>query len=314
MVLDVLILSAALALLAVAGDWFIVHVTTLSVAFRMRPLIAATLVGGLGTSIPELIVVPLAVRRGETSLAMGTVTGSIVANIALGLGLAALVRPLRVRSGTIRREVPMSVVAVVLFAFATAGGVSRIESLALLVCGVVACETLRRYAREGRPGDALGDEVIELAGAEPRNRVGVAVEVLVALALMLLSAEVLVRAATSLAGRLGWGESLMGLTVVAVGTSAPLIVSGIQAARRGEDDIVIGNVLGGDMFIALFGGALIGLSHAGDPVRIAAAPVIVAVVLATLAWAFMARGGRVTRLEAIALIIGFAGFLPLTGR
>src|SRR5207247_3241381 len=122
---DRLILVGALVLLAFAGDRFIIQMTTLSVAFRVRPVIAGTLVGGFGTSIPELIVVPLAVRRGESQLAIGTVVGSIVANIALGLALGALVRPLRVHSRTIRREVPISVAAVALFAIATVGGGGR---------------------------------------------------------------------------------------------------------------------------------------------------------------------------------------------
>jgi cation:H+ antiporter len=303
----------ALVLLAIAGDRFITRMTTLSVAFRVRPVIVGTLVGGLGTSIPELMVVPLAVRRGESSLAIGTVVGSVVANIALGLALAALVRPLRVHSETIRREVPISVAAVALFALATVGGVGRLEGCALVAAGVAACWILRRNARGAGPEDTLNAEVIEFAGDRPEPK-RIALSVLGALALMVLAAEALVRSATSIADRLGWSEGVVGLTLVAVGTSAPLIASGIQAARRGEEDIVIGNVLGGNMFIALIGGGMVGLSQVGDPARVAGAPVFVAVLLATLAWLFMARGGRLTRPEAVILILIFLGFLPYAGR
>lgn len=311
---DALVLIGSLLLLAVAGDRFIVHVTGLSVTLRIRPMIAGILVGGLGTSIPELIVVPLAVGRGEVPLAIGTVVGSIIANIALGLGLAALARPLRVRSGTVRREVPVSVVAVVLFGLATLGGVSRVEGFGLLATGVVALWLLLRFAREAKVEDSLQSEVIELVGHGARRAPMVGFRVLVALGLMLVAAEGLVRSATTIAGRLGWQEGLLGLTVVAVGTSAPLIASGIQAARRAEADIVIGNVLGGNIFIALFGGALIGVLETGAPVHIAGAPVVASVSLAALAWGLMARGGRVTRTEAAFLVAIFGAFLPLAQR
>ena len=313
MTVEVLLLLGSLIVLAVAGDRFVIAITALSIAIRLRPVIVGALIGGLGTSIPELIVVPLAMGRGQPTLALGTVAGSIVANIALGLGLAALVRPLRVDSTTVRREAPISTAAVVLFAITIVGGVSRFEgSLLAFAAGLSVAASLRN-AREAPPGDSLDAEVIAFA-EDPRPRPSRhGIRALVALGFMLAASEGVVRTATSIAVRIGWGEGLVGLTVVAVGTSAPLIASGIQAARRGEDDVVVGNVLGGNLFIALGGGALIGLIPHDPPGGIGAFAVIEMVLAALVGWAFMARLGRVTRLEAVALLVLYAAALPSLG-
>jgi len=142
----------------------------------------------------------------------------------------------------------------------------------------------------------------------------VAVSAIIALVVMLLAADVLVRSATNIASDLGWSTGLIGLTIVAIGTSGPLIAAGIQAARRGEEDIVVGNVLGGNLFIALIGGALMGLLARGDPTGLGDVSVVAMVLLAILSWAFMARGGRTTRPEAVIMILAYLALLPLIAR
>ena len=306
----VLLFVGSLLLLAVAGDRFILAVTALSVALRVRPVIVGVLVGGLGTSIPELIVVPLAVGRGEPTLAMGTVIGSIIANVALGLALAALVHPLRVDSTTVRRETPISVAAVLLLAVVAVGGVSRLDGVALLVGAGVALWGTLRNARRAMPSDVLEEEVIGFV-EDPSPRVSRhGVRAMLALGGMLVASEGVVRSASRIAEGLGWGEGLVGLTVVALGTSAPLIASGIQAARRREDDVVVGNVLGGNLFIALLGGALVGLLQHGGPVSITPLSIVAMVVVCLLSWFFMARRGAVTRIEAVILIALYVGVVP----
>ena len=130
------------------------------------------------------------------------------------------------------------------------------------------------------------------------------------MAVMVGAAELLVTTAGSLAQRLGLAEGFIGLTVVAVGTSAPLIAAAVQAARRGEHDLVVGNVLGSNLFISLAGGAIVGLLPGGRVPGIGVSPLVVMAAVMLAAWAFMARGRRITRPEAVLLMLGYLGTIP----
>jgi cation:H+ antiporter len=131
---------------------------------------------------------------------------------------------------------------------------------------------------------------------------------------MLGGAELLVRSATAIAERVGLAEGFVGLTIVAIGTSAPLIASGIAAARRGDHDLVVGNVLGGNLFIGLLGavvvGSLGGASGSGFP----AISLFVMIAVSAASWGFMARGNAVKRWEAMLLLLVYLGMLPFLSR
>ncbi len=218
-----------LVLLALAGDQFIVGVSRVASALRIRPIVIGAVVGGLGTSFPELAVSGLASVRGQPALAIGNLVGSIIANVSLALAVAALVTPLRVDSRSVRREAPLSVAAVLLFALLLPGGLGFAKGLVLIVALAAALGALLLNARVASRRDALGLEVrefFELKGRRPTLRE--LARATLALALMLAGAELLIRSASGLASRLGLVQGFVGLTIVAVGTSAP----GRHRARR----------------------------------------------------------------------------------
>lgn len=312
MALEVIGVVVSLAALMAGGDQFVIGAARVAAGLRVRPTIVGALIGGLGASLPELIVSGVASVRGTPEIAVGNLVGSNIANISLALGIAALVAPVRVDSRTVRREAPLSVAAVVLFAVLLPDGLSRWEGAVLLVALVLATGALLVNARMSGRRDELGLEVTEFFAvkARPRRRPEV-LRTLVGLALMLGGSEILVRSASGLAGRLGVGEEFIGLTVVAVGTSAPLVAIAIQAARRRDHDLVVGNVLGSNLFISLAGGAIVGFLHRGPAPRLSAGPVWLMAAVAVASWGFMARRSVLTRWEAGVLILAFGATLLL---
>ena len=249
---DVTLLVVSLAGLTIAGDQFVVGVARLASVLRIRPTIVGAVVGGIGTSLPELLVSGVATARGELQLAVGNLVGSIIANISLGLGIAAMVAPIRVDSIAIRREAPISVGSVLLFGLLTRSTRSANTGVVFSLALVAALVLLLLNARILPVRDELAVEVVDFFGEPRRHRTGREVaRTLLSMAGMLAAAEVLVRSGADLASRLGVGQGLVGLTLVAIGTSAPLIASNVQAARRGDHDLVVGNTVGGNLFIAL---------------------------------------------------------------
>ena len=266
--LDLVGLFGSLVVLAISGDQFVIALARISASLRVRPTVAAALVGGLGTSLAELIVAGVAAAKSPT-LAMGSLVGSIVANVCLALAIAALIIPLKVDSATVRREAPISVASVVLFAVLALGGVTMVKGLVMLVAlGAAVAALLLGQRRETE--DPLGSEMAEFASTTTRHSPVESIRAIAMLVFMLGGAEIMVTSSLGVAKHLGFSDGLAGLTLVGIGTSAPLIAASIQAARKGEHDLVVGNVLGGNLFIALGGGAVVGLLasvksvHIGD--------------------------------------------------
>jgi len=312
---DVALLVVSLAGLTIAGDQFVVGVARLASVLRIRPTIVGAVVGGIGTSLPELLVSGVATARGELQLAVGNLVGSIIANISLGLGIAAMVAPIRVDSIAIRREAPISVGSVLLFGLLTMRTPSANTGVVFSLALVAALVLLLLNARIVPGRDELAVEVVDFFGEPRRHRTGREVaRTLLSMTGMLLAAEVLVRSGADLAGRLGVGQGQVGLTLVAIGTSAPLIASNVQAARRGDHDLVVGNTVGGNLFIALGGGLVVGFLSEGSGPGIGVAPLWLMAALAVGSWGFMARGSRVSRWEAMVLLVTYAAALPLVAR
>ena len=312
MVANVLELMVSLVVLLVGGDQFVIGIARLAASFRVRPVVVGVIIGGIGTSLPELIVAFVASTRGDVPLAMGNLVGSVIANLALALAIAALVAPVKVDSRTIRREAPLSVACVLLFGVLAMDGLSRAEGIVLAVVLVAALALLLANVRVGKGRDELAAEVVDFFDARrphpTRNEV---FRALVGTAGMVGGAELLVRSASSLAARWGLAEGFVGLTIVAVGTSAPLIASSVQAARRGDHDLVAGNVLGGNLFIALAGGVIVAFVAATPAGRMGAASLWLMGGVTVVAWAFMARRSVITRWEAAILLLAYGAMLPL---
>ncbi len=311
--LDVVGLTGSLVLLAVSGDQFVIALARISGSLRVRPTVAAALVGGFGTSIAELIVAGVAASK-SPSLAGGSLVGSIVANVCLALAVAVLISPIKVDSATVRREAPLSVASVALFGVLALGGITVVKSALMLVVLVLGVLALLLLARVNGSGDALGSDLAEFASRHSRRPPVETVRAVSMLAVMLGGAELMVTSAVGLAQHLGISEGFAGVTLVGIGTSAPLIAASVQAARRGEHDLVVGNVLGGNLFIAVGGGAVVGLVSGATEVHVSdvALALMVGVVLSS--WLAMARGSTLVRIEAIVLIAAYGGTLPFVNR
>jgi cation:H+ antiporter len=311
---DITLIAVSFVVLAASGDQFVIGVGRLSAAIHVRPTVVGAVIGGLGASFPDLLVAGVASARGTPQLAVGTLVGSNIANVCLALGLAALVAPIRVDSRTLRREMPVNVGGVLVFSVLLIGGLRRLEGVGLLMALLLAVGILVTSAGRSPKGDELEAEVKRFFPAPGRRPTRELAQTVLALVFMVGAAEVLVRSSTTLAARFAIAESLVGLTVVALGTSAPLIAIAIQAARRGNHDLVVGNVLGSNLFIALAGGAVVALVHPGGAASVGQVPVWVMAGTAVASWALMARGNLITRWEASMLIAAYGIALPFVAR
>ncbi len=293
-----------LAVLARSADAFVDGAVGLSRRYGVSPVLVGAVVIGLGTSVPELLVSVIAAAGGDAQLGVGNVVGSNVANLSLVLGTAALLVPIAVSSSILRREAPVSFLAVAAFAVALQGGLTRLESIGLLIgLFVVVVAAVRTSSRSTNV--ELAEEIEEAEVRVPTSRVGTVT--LAGLLGTALGAQLLVTGATGLAGEIGLSDGLVGVTMVAIGTSLPELVTAIQAARKGEDELIVGNVLGSNVVNSLLVGGTIGLISPGPlaDTRLVTFGAATMVVVAAVAWSTMARGSRIVRWEAIVLLAGY---------
>jgi len=306
----IIAIVGGIAALAWAADQFVLGASNVTLIRRVPPLVVGVVIIGFGTSAPELVVSALAAGGGEADVAIGNVVGSNIANLSLLLGLGAVFVPLAVVSQTVRREAPLVVAAVAAFAVAVqGGGIDRVEGALLLVGMALALALVTRRS----PGDPLAAEVVEFV--EPsHHRLGrEIVRTLIGLAGTVGAAQLLLWGALDIARRADLSEGFVGVTLVAVGTSLPELVTVIQSARRRETDLIVGNLLGSNLFNSLAVGGAIGIigAPAVDETKLTTIAVSAAVAIALLAWAAMRTGYTVGRREGAALVGAYLVLLPL---
>jgi len=300
-----LMLVAGFALLVVGGDVLVRGAVTLAARLGVSPLLVGLTVVGFGTSTPELVTSIDAALSGAPGIAVGNVVGSNIANILLILGLAALIAPVAVEGRAFRRDgsalllASLAATAVVL-----SGSLSRPAGL-ILMAGLVGYVALA-YRLEKRPDDAP-DRVRRPAA---RGLIGPALLALVGIAVTVAGARLLVSAATTLAENWGVSDTLIGLTIVAVGTSLPELVTALVAAVRRQGDIAFGNVVGSNIYNILGILGATALVHPIDvPAQIAAFD-IWAMLAATVALIAAAYSGlRVRRIEGGAMLAAYAAYI-----
>ncbi|HVM15790.1 MAG TPA: calcium/sodium antiporter [Egibacteraceae bacterium] len=306
--LDALLLVGGLALLTVAADRFVLGAARLSAALRVSPVIVGAIVIGFGTSAPEFLVTILATVQGSQDLAFGNIVGSNTANVLLVLGAAGLMHPLAIGQATLRRELPLMLGAVVLLAAVSIdGSVGPLDAVVLLVAAAAAIAFVVVVGlRDREAAEALAAEAAEYAGEGAPGVLRPALLALAGLVGTLVGAQLLVTGATGLARTLGVSEAVIGLTIVAVGTSLPELVTAVAAARRNETGLVVGNILGSNLFnslpVAGVAGAL-ATTQLGTTFRLSLAIMVGACALAAL---FLRSGRRLGRAEAWTLLVAFA--------
>ena len=304
-----LLCGVGLVVLTVAADQLVQGASRLAGRLRVRPVVIGVVVIGLGTSAPEFLVSGTAAARGDRDLAIGNLVGSNILNVTLVLGLAALVAKVVVTSSVIRREVPLAVGAVAVFAVVARLGLNAVSGAALALLLVLALVLLLRWSA-GAPADPVADDAQAATGAGHRLPVE-ALRAVLGLAGVLVGAQLLVASSAAIAQDLGVPDFVIGFTLIALGTSLPELVTTIQGQRRGETDLVVGNLFGSNLFNSLGGGAVIGFADGGRSARAGSVEVIVMLAAGLLAWGLLGRGRRLDRYEGIALLVAYAVTLPL---
>ncbi len=318
MILDGLLVFVGLAILTLGAEALVRGASGIAVLARVSPGVVALTIVAAGTSMPELVVSLLSALRGSPGLALGNVVGSNVFNIGAVVGLAALVRPLRIEGSSVRLEWPvMMLSACQLHLLCRDGLVDRLEGGFLL--GALVVFTVYVTAVVRPVAASSGEEATEqdLATAS-LGRVGGAAAALnvaaVVLGAGLLAAgsTALVRGAVGIAEGLGVSDTTIGLTIVAAGTSTPELVTSLVAVRRGQDDVAVGNAIGSNIFNAL---GIVGATSLVRPLTVP--PRIVErddwwMLAATLMLLPLMRSQMtVSRREGALLLAGFCAYLAL---
>ena len=306
MVLALVLLIAGIVILTIAADHFVEGAVDVADVFNVSPVVVGALVIGFGTSLPEMLVSGVAAIQGDADLGVGNVVGSNVANLTLVLGLAALIAVISIDKITSRRELPLCIASVVLFAVLVQGGFRIWEGVVLLVSLVLTLSWLLSHAHDhdedSPPEDHEGSPVAS------------GIRTVLGLIGTVGGAWMLVEGGTTLADEVGLTGGFVGLTLVAIGTSLPEMVTAVVAARKGETDLIIGNLLGSNIFNSLAVGSVLGLLGPGpleDP-SLAGLATIIMVVVVLLAAAFLFTGGRVVRWQAVVLLLVYLGSMPFT--
>jgi cation:H+ antiporter len=306
-------LVAGLVLLVWSADHFVEGSATAARHFGVPPLLIGMVIVGFGTSAPEMVVSALASLGGNAGIALGNAYGSNICNIALILGVSALINPIMVHSTVLRKELPILTLVTLLTVVLLADlDLSRFDAaVLLLVFGGLMAWTIYQGTR--RKTDTLATEVeSETAGHQmPIKRA--AFWIAAGLLTLIASSRLLVWGAVEIARIVGVGDMIIGLTVVAVGTSLPELASSVIAARRGEHDIALGNVLGSNLFNTL---AVVGIAGSIHPVAVAPETLsrdmvvmgALTVSLFLIGFGFRGRQGRINRFEGAALLLVYAGY------
>ena len=312
MLQQVLMFAAGLAVLVVGADVLVRGASRLAVSFGVSPLVVGLTVVAFGTSAPEMAVSVGSALAGSPDLAIGNVVGSNIANVLLILGISALITPLLVDEQIIRQEIPIMIGAsALLVVMALDGNIGLLESIALF--GLVIAYTVFLVVQSRRASKAVQDEFeTEIPTSTWDRHWAVQVGLIVGgLAMLVVGADWLVDSAVAFARAFGVSDLVIGLTVVAVGTSMPEIATSIVAAIRGQRDIAVGNVVGSNVFnlLAVLGAAGIA-SGAGLPVSEAARNfdlwVMLAVAFACLP--IMITGREIARWEGGVFLAYYAAY------
>jgi cation:H+ antiporter len=311
--IELALIIAGIVVLLIAGDLLVRGAVGLATAFKIPTLLVSLTIVAFGTSAPELVVSVSAVMANKAGIALGNIIGSNVANIFLVLGLPALVYPISAHVDGLRRHAAAMIVATAAFAaIAYLNGAIDTKTGALLFAGIVLYVAyLWVRASRGHAHDPLIDEVAEFTAAA-RSGGKSAIYIVAGLVGLPLGAHLLVTNAAALAADLGVRDEIIGLTIIAIGTSLPELATVVAAAVHRKADVALGNVIGSNIFnIFAVGGAagLVGTAPFSRASLDLDIPVMIAAAVVAALFVFLRRDiGRVTGLFMCA---AYAGFLAL---
>ncbi|ROQ25849.1 calcium/sodium antiporter [Gallaecimonas pentaromativorans] len=312
MLLAILAILGGLALLVWSADRFVDGAAATARHAGMPPLLIGMVVIGFGTSAPEMVVSALAALDGNPDLALGNAYGSNITNIALILGLVAMLSPIAVQSQVIKKELPLlGAITLLSGALLMDGELDRLDAGILLgVFALLMGWSIVQGLRQR--GDAIGQEVDLDLDSQPMALKPALIWLAIGLVLLVISSRILVWGAVTIAHHLGVSDLVIGLTIVAIGTSLPELASSIAAVRKNEHDLALGNVIGSNLFNTL---AVVGIAAAIKPMSVEALVLhrdwlvmaVLTVLLFIMGYGFK-RQGRINRYEGLILLLIYIGY------
>lgn len=315
MILAIVAVIVGLAVLVWSADKFVDGAVGVAEFCGMSTLLIGMVIVGFGTSAPELTVSVISAAQGNPELALGNAYGSNIANIALILGATALISPILMQRSVLRGDLPILIaVSILSIVLVWDGSVVRWNGVLLLV--VFALVMVYSIWRELRKAHAEATESVEEESAEKASLGKSIMWLVLGLALLVASSRALVWGAVEIARTLGVSDLLIGLTIVAIGTSLPELASSIAAARKGENDLALGNIIGSNLFNTL---AVVGLAAIVSPmdaiekaVTYRDMPLMIALTVALIVLGFRRKGdGRLNRIAGAILLAVYIGYLAL---
>jgi cation:H+ antiporter len=312
MLLNVVALLVGLVVLVIAADKFVIGTVSIARRFGISPLLIGLTIVGLGTSAPEIIVSAISSWQGNTGLAVGNALGSNIANIGLILGCTAVISPLAFKSDLLKRELPILMVVSLICYFLAFDGLTQIDGIVMLVMLAAFLGWLIHSARLDQKKNVLKDPLAtEMVNEMPEDVSEKKAWLFFAVGLigLLASSRLLVWAAVNIAESFGVSDLVIGLTIVALGTSLPELAASISSVLKNEDELAVGNVIGSNMYNLLAVYSLPGLIAPGpvaESVIYRDFPVLLGFtgILFILGYG-LKKSGHINRLEGICLILGY---------
>lgn len=302
--LQVLLLFVGFAMLVKGADWFVDGSSSIAAKFKIPQLVIGLTIVAMGTSAPEAAVSITAAMKGSADITIGNIVGSNILNVLIILGLSALITPLAVAKSTIKVDIPfMIAITLLLLGLGYNGTMGLVEGIVFLVVFVAYLLFLFISARKNKEND--GDEIKELS--LPKSIAWT----IVGLVLIVWGSDTTVDAATKIAKILGLSERFIGLTIVALGTSLPELFTSVLAAKKGNADIAIGNIVGSNIFNILF---VVGLSAVIIPVPFAAGfrfDAIIATAAGVLLLLCSIKGRQLKRWGGALLLASYAAYFTV---
>lgn len=308
MLLNIVWIVLGFALLIKGGDFLVDGAVAIAKRAKLSPMVIGLTIVGFGTSAPELLVSVQAALAGSSGIAIGNVVGSNIANIALILGAAALIKECAASKQTLKIDMSFMFFAAAMFVcVAMSGTISRIAGIIGFLLLVIFIYWQIRHSREEAQQESDEDK------KEPMALWKALIMVAVSFAALVFGADKLIEGATFFAKEFGVSERIIGLTIIAVGTSLPELFASIAAARKGETDMAIGNVVGSVTFNIL---SVVGLSAAICPIENSNVGFLTDYVwmvgLAGLLWFFLFTNRKLERWEGGILVLLYAVYVTLT--
>lgn len=309
MILNILLLLVGFILLIKGADIFVDGASSTASNFKVSKMLIGLTIVAFGTSAPEFAVSVSALASGSTDMVLGNVIGSCILNILLILGIAALIKPIKIQDNTVKKELPLSMLITAVLAVLVldttlgSGGesqVTRADALVILLFFSVFLYYLITLAR------SRNDQKVE----KPKFNLPKSILlVLVGLAGIVIGSEMVVQNASGIATTLGMSERLISLTIVAFGTSLPELVTTVLAARKGEHDLAVGNIIGSNIFnICIVLGVPVAIFGTVTAVNFPIIDIIMLMVSSVLLFTFSATTKRITRAEGAAMLALFVAY------